>query len=154
VSFLRNMWACIAARKGADPWFCLPVAVAMLFDAAVSLACQPGAYWNHPAAVDEANSTWGRLLALGPAAFILGFVVYVGVMMCLLLWLSGALQKLLGAFVLLAHSYGTASWCQVRLPGPVYWWALMGLFLVEAAALAAYWRLRERWLKARAAAMN
>jgi hypothetical protein len=126
----------------------------MLLDAAVSLACHPGGYWNHPSVVDEANPTWGYLLALGPAAFLLGFMVYMGVMMCLLLWLTGALQKLLGAFVLLSHSYGAASWCHVRLPGAAYWWALMGLFLMEAAAFAAYWGLRERWLKARAAGVR
>ena len=34
-----------ATERPRDPWFCLPVLVCMLTDAAVSLACQPAAYW-------------------------------------------------------------------------------------------------------------
>ena len=143
MSFLRRMWGRAFAKRGADPWFCLPVGTAMVLDAVVSLACQPGVYWSDPSRVEEANSTWGCLLALGPVAFILSFVVYVGIMMGLFLWLSGPLQKFLGAFVLLAHSYGAASWCQVVLPEAVYWWALMGLFAVQAVSFSIYWHLRE-----------
>ncbi len=131
-----------AFRKGTrDPWFCLPVLFCMAADAAVSLACQPAAYWANPAALREGNSAWAALMAKGPAAFIGGFVVYGLVVAALLVWLTGALQKVLGMFVLLAHSYGAASWCHVELPSRTYWWALVGLLLAEAIAFAVYWRL-------------
>ena len=146
---LRRIWERAVRGEAADPWFCLPVGLAMLLDAAVSLACQPGAYWADPACVSEGNTTWGCLLARGPAAFILGFLIYVAVVSALLLWVSGAPQKLLGVFVLLAHSYGAASWGHVALGDAAAWWALMGLFLVEAAAFAVYWHLRERRLRRR-----
>ena len=149
MALLKRIWARVVSREGADPWFCLPVGVAMLLDAVVYLACQPGAYWNDPSCVSEGNATWGCLLALGPAAFILAFLIYVAVVTCVLLWVSGALQKLLGVFVLLAHSYGAASWCHVALGDAASWWALMGLFLVQAGAFAAYWGLRGRRLHGR-----
>ena len=124
-----------------DPWFALPVAVCILMDAGVSLACQPAGYWNDPAAFHEGNPAWGVLLAWGPAAFLAGFVVYCILIVGVLTWLSAVPQKLLGMFVLLAHSYGAASWCHVTLPENLYWWALMALFLAEAAAFAVYWHL-------------
>lgn len=129
------------SRGVRDPWFCLPVGVCMLMDAAVSLACQPAAYWADPANLQEGNAAWGVLLARGPAAFIGGFLVYCAVMACVLVWLTGALQKLLGMFLLLAHSYGAASWCHVELPDRTYWWMLVGMLLAEAAAFAVYWHL-------------
>ena len=117
-----------------DPWFCLPVVVCMLIDAVVSLACQPAAYWNNPASVREGNPAWEVLLARGPAAFLGGFLLYCILMAAVLIWLSGALQKLLGMFLLLAHSYGAASWCHVELPDRTYWWVLVGMLLLEALA--------------------
>jgi hypothetical protein len=131
-----------AWQKGLhDPWFCLPVLFCMAADAGVSLACQPAAYWANPAALREGNSAWAVLMAKGPAAFIGGFVVYGIVVAALLVWLTGALQKVLGMFVLLAHSYGAASWCHVELPSRTYWWALVGLLLAEAVTFALYWHL-------------
>jgi len=131
-------------RRLRDPWFSLPVAAAILFDAGVSLACQPARFWKDPAALQEGNPAWGALLAKGPAAFIAGFLVYCVIIVALLIWLRGVPQKLLGMFVLLAHSYGAASWCHVSLPAHVYWWALMAIFLSEAAAFAVYWQLRSK----------
>lgn len=129
-------------QKGVrDPWFCMPVAACMLMDAGVSLACQPAAYWADPANLREGNAAWGMLLAKGPAAFLGGFLVYCIVMAGVLIWLTGALQKLLGMFLLLAHSYGAASWCHVELADRVYWWALVGMLLAEAFAFAVYWHL-------------
>jgi hypothetical protein len=113
----------------------------MVMDAAVSLACQPAAYWADPANLQEGNAAWGVLLARGPAAFIGGFLVYCIVMAGVLVWLTGVLQKLLGMFLLLAHSYGAASWCHVELPDRAYWWALVGMLLAEAGAFAVYWYL-------------
>ncbi len=55
-------------RRVRDPWFCLPVLFCMLMDAAVSLACQPSAYWQDPSCIHEGNATWALLLAKGPAA--------------------------------------------------------------------------------------
>ena len=127
-------------RQGVrDPWLCLPVVVSMLLDAGVSLACQPSEYWDNPAAAYEGNPAWAPLLARGPGAFLAGFAVYCVAISGLLVWLTGTLQKLLGMFVLLAHSYGAASWCHVKLPDRAYWWGLMGLFLIEATTFAAYW---------------
>lgn len=130
-------------RPGRDPWFALPVLTCMLADAAVSLACQPAGYWSDPAKYQEGNSVWATLLAAGPAAFGGGFLVYCAVIAALVLWLKGALQKLLGMFALLAHSYGAASWCHVELPDGAYWWALVALLLAEAGAFALWWRLRD-----------
>lgn len=144
MAVLKRVWQRAVRGERTDPWFCLPVGVSMLLDAVVSLACQPGAYWVDPSRVSEGNATWGCLLARGPAVFILGFLLYAAVVMGLLLLVSGAPQKLLGAFVLLAHSYGAASWPHVALGDAAAWWVLMGLFLVEAAAFAAYWHLRGR----------
>ena len=144
MGFLSRVRQRVAERREADPWFALPVGLTMLLDAGVSLACQPLAYRGDPSHAVEANSTWGRLLALGPAAFLLAFLAYAAVIAGLLLWLRGALQKLLGVFVMLAHSYGAASWCHAELPERAWWWALMALFLVEASAFALWWRLRER----------
>jgi len=124
-----------------DPWFCLPVTVCMLADAGVSLACQPPAYWSNPSAFHEGNPAWAVLLARGPAVFVAGFLVYGLILAGVLVWLRGALQKLLGMFVLLAHSYGAASWLHVELPERSWWWGLVGLLLVEAVAFAAYWHL-------------
>lgn len=114
----------------------------MLLDAAVSLACQPAAYWTRPAAMREGNPAWAAFLARGPAAFVLVFLAYAVVVAALLLWLSGVLQKVLGMFVLLAHSYGAASWLHTELPERTYWWALIAMFLVQAVIFALYWRLR------------
>lgn len=124
-----------------DPWFCVPVLVCMLADAGVSLGCQPAAYWSNPAAVQEGNAAWAVLLARGPVAFLAGFLLYCAIIAGLLVWLRGALQKLLGMFVLLAHSYGAASWLHVELPDRAYWWGLVTLLLVEATAFALYWHL-------------
>ena len=107
-----------------DPWFCLPVLVSMVLDAGVSLACQPAAYWRDPAAFQEGNAAWALLLARGPAVFLAGFLVYCLVVAGVLAWLRGVLQKLLGMFVLLAHSYGAASWLHVELPERAWWWGL------------------------------
>jgi hypothetical protein len=129
-------------RRGLrDPWFCLPVILCVLLDAGFTLGCQPAEYWSRHAVLNEGNPAWEWLLARGPAVFVAGFVVY-GLALCgVLAWLTGTLQKLLGAFVLLAHSYGAATWCHTSLPESIYWWALLGIFLLEAAAFAAYWRL-------------
>lgn len=124
-----------------DPWFSLPVVVCMLLDAAVSLAFQPAAYWSNPTALREGNAAWAALMVRGPAAFLAGFLLYCLIIAALLVWLRGALQKLLGMFVLLAHSYGSASWLHVELPDRTYWWGLIALLLVEALAFAVYWRL-------------
>jgi hypothetical protein len=141
-----QLWSRIAARspfrRSRDPWFCLPVAVAMVLDAAVSLYSQPSGFWGDPALADEGNSAWGVLLAIGPWAFVLGFLLYCVAIAGLLMHLSGVPQKLLGMFVLLAHSYGAASWCHVELPDRTYWWALMVVFLFEASAFAVWWHLR------------
>ena len=132
----------MAFRRGPrDPWFCLPVLLCMAMDAAVSLAFQPAAYWANPASLREGNTAWAALMAMGPLAFVGGFALYGLVVAALLVWLTGALQKVLGMFVLLAHSYGAASWCHVELPSGVYWWALVGLLLAEAVAFAVYWHL-------------
>jgi hypothetical protein len=74
-------------------------------------------------------------------AFLGGFVAYGLGITALVLWLRGALQKLLGMFVLLAHSYGAASWCHIELADRAYWWALVGMLLLESLAFAVYWRL-------------
>lgn len=124
-----------------DPWFLLPVLVAMVTDAGVSLACQPAGYWTDPAAFQEGNAAWAVLLAQGPVVFMAGFLVYCVVIVGLLVGLRGALQKLLGMFVLLAHNYGSASWLHVELPDRAWWWGLIGLLLVEALAFALYWHL-------------
>jgi hypothetical protein len=124
-----------------DPWFLLPVLVAMLTDAAVSLLCQPWGYWSDPASFQEGNAAWAVLLAQGPAVFLGGFFVYCLAVAGFLVWIRGALQKLLGMFILLAHSYGSASWLHVELPDRVYWWGLIGLLLLEALAFALYWHL-------------
>jgi len=102
-----------ATERVRDPWFCLPVLVCMVADAGVSLACQPAAYWSDPSAFHEGNPAWAILLARGPA----------------------------GMFVLLAHSYGAASWLHVELPDRAWWWGLVGLLVVEAVAFAVYWHL-------------
>jgi hypothetical protein len=81
------------------------------------------------------------LLAQGPMTFVIGFLLYCQAVMAVLIWLTGSLQKLLGMFVLLAHSYGAVSWCHVELPDQTYWWILMTVLLVEASAFALYWRL-------------
>lgn len=130
-----------ATDRPRDPWFCLPVVACMLGDAAISLAFQPAAYWHDPAALREGNAAWAALMVRGPAVFLAAFLLYCLVIGTLLVWLRGALQKLLGMFVLLAHSYGSASWLHVELPDRVYWWGLIGLLLVEALAFAVYWRL-------------
>ena len=130
------------SRRGTrDPWFCLPVVSCMLMDAGVSLGFQPAAYWSDPASMHEGNPAWAALLARGPAAFVGGFLLYCLLIAFLLVWLTGALQKLLGMFVLLAHSYGAASWCHVELPARTYWWALLGVLLAEALTFALYWHL-------------
>jgi hypothetical protein len=38
--------------------------------------------------------------------------------------------------MLLAHSYGAATWCHVALPDGVYWYALLGVLLAEATLYA------------------
>ena len=138
-------WLRVRGRCGSsgprDPWFCLPVVFCMVLDAGVSLACQPGSYWADPSSVQEGNSAWEALLARGPLAFIAGFLLYVVVMAAVLWWLTGALQKLLGMWLLLAHSYGAASWCHVGLSDEAYWWTLVGMLLAEAIVFAAYWHL-------------
>jgi hypothetical protein len=113
----------------------------MLLDAGFTLGCQPAEYWSRHALMDEGNPAWEMLLARGPAVFVAGFLAYALIMAGVLVWLTGTLQKLLGAFVLLAHSYGAATWCHTSLPEGIYWWALLGMFLTEALAFAAYWRL-------------
>jgi hypothetical protein len=94
------------AERVRDPWFLLPVLFCMLMDAGVSLAFQPTGYWNDPSLAHEGNPTWVVFLAIGPVAFLGAFLVYAIVIALLLFWLRGALQKLLGMCVLLAHSYG------------------------------------------------
>jgi len=139
---LRSIdWSRLLPPGARDPWFCLPVGVCMLLDAAVSLACQPADYWSDPSRVQEGNSAWAALMGSGPAVFLAVFLLYCLVVAGLMLWLTGTLQKLLGMFVLLAHSYGAASWCHVEFPEKVYWWGLMAIFLAEAGAFAVYWRL-------------
>jgi hypothetical protein len=134
----------MVGRPGADPWFCLPVCVVTLLDAAVSLWFQPAAYWTDPARFREGNAAWAPLLAGGPVAFALAFLAYVVAVALIVLWLRGALQKFFGFFILLAHAYGAASWLHVELSDRSYWWALMGLFLVQAGSLAVCWHLRGR----------
>ena len=124
-----------------DPWFCLPVLFCMLLDAGFTLGCQPAEYWSDPANLQEGNPAWEVLLAQGPAVFIVGFLAYCAVLAGVLAWVRGALQKLLGMFLLLAHSYGAATWCHVGLPEGAYWWALLAMLLTEAAAFAVYWHL-------------
>jgi hypothetical protein len=142
---MEKLWGRVVTKlrsmRSGDPWFALPVLTAMVLDAGISLACQPSGYWSNPALADEGNSAWGLLLVISPWAFAAGFLVYCSAMVGVLLHLSGVPQKLLGMFLLLAHSYGGASWCHVELPDRVYWWALMVLFMVEAGAFAAYWHL-------------
>jgi hypothetical protein len=133
-----------SCNRERDPWFCLPVVFCMLADAGVSLAFQPAAYWRDPSLVVEGNAAWEVLLARGPEAFLAAFVTYCAVVTALLLWLTGALQKLLGMFILLAHSYGAASWCHVHLSDRTYWWLLLAIFLAEALVFAVYWRLSQR----------
>lgn len=129
------------SKNPRDPWFCLPVLFCMFMDAGFTLAGQPAEYWADPGGVQEGNPAWALLLAKGPAVFVGGFLLYALVIAALLVWITGALQKLLGGFVLLAHSYGAASWCHTGLSEGTYWWALLGILLAEAIALAVYWRL-------------
>ncbi|MBA4386820.1 MAG: hypothetical protein C0404_02495 [Verrucomicrobia bacterium] len=129
------------AERIRDPWFCMPVLFCIAMDAVVSLACQPAAYWTNPACASEGNSTWAMLLAKGPLFFLGAFAVYAIVMAALLLWLRGALQKLLGMFVLLSHSFGAATWCHESLPDRWYWWALLAMLLTEAMVFTIYWHV-------------
>jgi hypothetical protein len=124
-----------------DRWFCLPVLYCMLLDAGFTLGCQPAEYWRDAARLQEGNAAWEALLARGPAVFVVGFLFYCAVMTALLLWIRGSLQKLLGMFVILAHSYGAATWCHVALPEGAYWYGLLGVLLSEALVFAIYWRL-------------
>ena len=132
-----------------DPWFLLPVLFCMFMDAGVSLAFQPSGYWNDPSLAHEGNPTWVVFLAIGPLAFLGAFLVYAAVIALLLLWLRGALQKLLGMCVLLAHSYGAATWCYVALPDRWYWWGLMALLILEAIVFSVYWYLSPACVKLR-----
>ncbi len=122
----------------------------MLLDAGVTLVMQPEAYWSDPAEFQEGNASWGLLLARGPLAFVVGFLLYCLVIAGLILWLRGALQKLLGMFVLLAHSYGAASWCHIRASENLSWVFLMGTLLVQAVGFSLYWHLSEICRAARA----
>jgi len=139
---LRGRFEGLAARPGADPWFALPVCAALVADAAITLALQPGSYWSNPSSVKEGNSTWLLILGLGPWAFALVFVLYASTVALLLLWVRDWPQKVLGMFLLLSHSYGAASWLHVELSESAYWWGLMILFVAEAAMFAVYWHVR------------
>jgi len=140
---IRRRLASWSERDGADPWFVLPVCVALVADAAITLALQESSYWSNPTSVNEGNSTWFLILRLGPWAFVSLFVLYCASMALLLTWLTDWPQKLLGTFILLSHSYGAASWLHVELSESSYWWGLMLLFVLEASAVAFYWRRRE-----------
>lgn len=131
----------MAPKRRRDPWFCLPVVVCMLIDAGISLAMQPASYWSDPSTVHEGNPTWELLLSSGPAWFLVGFAGYCLIIASALVWLRGALQKLLGMFVLLAHSYGAAGWCHLELSEGAYWWGLIAVFLLGAVVFSVYWRL-------------
>lgn len=128
-------------RLRRDAWFCLPVLYAMGLDASITLFFQPQEYWADPAHVQEANGTWAALLLHGPAVFGAVFLLYMAAVAGLMLWLRGALQKVLGMFVFLAHAYGAASWAHVAPGEESYWWVLLGVVLSQALAFAAYWRL-------------
>jgi hypothetical protein len=134
----------VSCNRERDPWFCLPVVFCMLADAGVSLVFQPGAYWQDTSRSISRDAGWGVLLTEGPGVFLSAFLVYCAVVAGIVVLVRGPAQKLFGMFIILAHSYGAASWCRAYPSDKLYWLHLLVLFLAEALVFAVYWRLSQR----------
>jgi hypothetical protein len=111
-------------------------AAACLLDYALTLHGQPAAYWRgDTTAVNELSPDVRRLLEIGLAASVAGFVIWVGAIAGLLVLLPRPVALFLALVVTIGHVVGGTTWLW-RWPTHGYQIGI-GLCVVAAFGLAA-----------------
>src|SRR5689334_6033399 len=112
--------------------------VACAIDAAVTLACQPAAYWSGDrAAAEEANPLGMWVLRLHPWAFAGGAAALLGLYVVLIERLPPWLGRVASFVILFLHAAGAASWAARE--------GLLGMAVAVAWLALAAWVLSWSW---------
>ena len=89
----------------------LPFLLVFLLDASLTLHEQPVEYWaGNYAWANEVSPYFRSLLVIHPIAFIVGALVWVGLILELLVLLPEVLAAILFIFVVFGHTNGAYSW--------------------------------------------
>jgi hypothetical protein len=93
------------------------IAIVMISDLILTLACQPDAYWQDYAKCNESNPIGIILLSASPVCFAISFIAY----MTFVVWAAKRFAKyslvfLINTIILTGHIWASVSW----LPGLFY----------------------------------
>jgi hypothetical protein len=121
---------------------CLPLALAAAADCSLTLSGQPEAYWaGDYSQVREGSPVFRRLLNSHPAAFVVGWWAYVGVLAGLILLLPRLLALTTGVAATTSYAWGASTWLWFSSRLPYRYQTCNVLFLLVGLALSAgiYW---------------
>lgn len=118
----------------------IPVLLAML-DGSVTLIGQPAAYWNDPSRVLEGTPGFRILLEQGPAAFIVGHVVWQLAFVGMILLLPSTPALAVCLMFTLGHTVGAFSWLD-RFPNGRHLPLFVNAITAAGLALGIRWWAR------------
>jgi hypothetical protein len=114
-------------------WLALPPLLLCCLDGALTLAGQPGPYWQGDfTAARELNPFFDLLLRWHPWAFLGGLAVWLAAIAGAIVWLPRRFAVVVAFGFTLGHACGAASWV---VPLGVAGWVLAVLLLVAAERL-------------------
>ena len=119
---------------------CLPPLVFVALDNGVTLIGQSAKYWAGTyRSANEASPTFNYLLQIHPAAFVMGSLVWVALIVAVILLLPDFLALITSIVVTFGHTIGAATWLLYRFN---YGYQMcLGLLLMSSTILGSgvYW---------------
>jgi hypothetical protein len=115
-------------------WLCLPIIIADILDATVTMLGQPSAYWKGSyGLVNEFNPIARWFLAIHPAGIVIYTVLDMLVISILIILLPLMASKTLSAFWCIGSAKAIYNW----LVGPLHmgWWISNLVLLIPTIAL-------------------
>jgi hypothetical protein len=119
---------------------CLPPILFCVMDFSLTLIFQPAEYWQgDQTRIIEGSPTFHFLLAVHPAAFVIGVLAWMAIFVALLLLLPDTFALTASIAIVFGHTAGTAAWLRGRFLFDYQ--ILVGLFFLSAVSIS----LGVRW---------
>jgi len=94
---------------------CLPPILFCVVDFTLTLVFQPAEYWQGDRTrIIEGSPTFHYLLSIGPAAFVVGVLVWIAIFVAVLLLLPDTPALVTSIAIVFGHTAGTAAWLRGR----------------------------------------
>lgn len=111
----------------------------MLVDLALTVTLQPEEFWKNSMYAVEGSPLGLPFLQKGASFFVLGFFVWVLLAYFILLKLPGPLDLVFLLTVIIAHSWGAASWLP-RIFGGGFYCPTILYFVLVSAVTVFFWK--------------